>query len=93
MRYHIVHSKSFRKAFKRLDLSRGGDLASINMVFQSLQEQRSLSPIYKDHQLQGLFSGCRECHIKNDLLLIYRVNHELQVIVAIDIGSHSQLFG
>jgi mRNA interferase YafQ len=93
MQYHIVYSKSFRKSLKRLSYSGNFDPATLNAVLLSLKEGRVLASVHKDHQLQGLFSGCRECHLKNDLLFIYRANHALQVITAIDIGSHSELFG
>ena len=48
---------------------------------------------YQDHELNGEFIGYRECHIKSDLLLIYKIEKENLILVLVDIGSHSQLFG
>jgi mRNA interferase YafQ len=51
-----------------------------------------LLPIkFLDHPLKGRYIGTRECHLKPDLLLIYSKT-ELNELVLIRIGSHSQLF-
>ena len=45
----------------------------------------------KDHALKGNWKGARDCHLKPDLVLIYR-----KTAVAIElarIGSHSEVFG
>ncbi|WP_139182336.1 type II toxin-antitoxin system YafQ family toxin, partial [Vibrio cholerae] len=49
-----------------------------------------LEPKNVDHPLTGNWVGFRDCHIKPDLVLIYRVfNDQLQLA---RIGSHSDLF-
>ena len=45
---------------------------------------------FKDHPLKCELKEFRECHIKPDLLLIYRVRENF--LELIDIGSHSELF-
>lgn len=35
----------------------------------------------------------RECHIKDDLLLIYYKDKTVLVLVLVSIGTHHQLFG
>jgi len=40
--------------------------------------------------LQGKLKDFRECHIKNDLLLLYKIDNDSLILV--DIGSHNQLF-
>ncbi|MGI2027112.1 type II toxin-antitoxin system YafQ family toxin [Endozoicomonas acroporae] len=47
-------------------------------------------PVMKDHALVGDWLGFRDCHIKPDLLLIYRI-HDRKLQLA-RIGSHSDLF-
>jgi mRNA interferase YafQ len=46
----------------------------------------------RDHPLAGDWSDCRECHVRGDLLLVYRKpdNTRLQLV---RLGSHAQLFG
>lgn len=48
---------------------------------------------YKDHLLSGNYKGCRECHIRPDLLLIYRIHEEVLELALVEVGSHSDLFG
>lgn len=45
----------------------------------------------KDHSLVGEYTGCRECHLQPDWLLIYRqTDTELYLVRT---GTHSDLFG
>jgi len=54
-----------------------------------------LQPHQRDHDLTGDWHGYRKCHIKPDLLLIYRKidNDEGGILRLARLGSHSQLFG
>ena len=45
----------------------------------------------KDHNLTGEYTGCRECHIQPDWLLIYRQTETDLYLVRT--GTHSDLFG
>ena len=58
-----------------------------------LREDKKIPERYRDHALQGTLAGRRECHLRGDLLLIYRKFEEGKVILFDDIGSHSSLFG
>ena len=46
----------------------------------------------RDHALSGDWAGYRECHIKPDLLLIYR-KPDADTLRLARLGSHSELFG
>ena len=46
----------------------------------------------RDHALSGDWAGYRECHVKPDLLLIYRKVDQATLRLA-RLGSHSELFG
>ena len=46
----------------------------------------------RDHALSGDWSGYRECHVKPDLLLIYR-KPDADTLRLARLGSHSELFG
>ncbi|MCH9740981.1 MAG: type II toxin-antitoxin system YafQ family toxin [Epsilonproteobacteria bacterium] len=59
------------------------------MVYKLLNGEE-LETKYKDHQLKGNLKEFRECHVKPDLLLMYRINDD--VLELVDIGSHSELF-
>ena len=45
---------------------------------------------YKDHDLLGSYIDYRECHVKPDVLLIYKADEQLLYLYRI--GSHSELF-
>ena len=68
MTYTIELAKSFKK-FKKL-MSCKQELFS--EVSKQLASGESLDKKYNDYALQGKYSGFRECHLKPDLLLIYK---------------------
>lgn len=45
---------------------------------------------YLDHPLKGRYIGFRECHLKPDLLLVYKLDGNKIKLVALD--THSELF-
>ncbi len=53
---------------------------------------KSLPENNRDHALIGDWMGYRECHIKPDLLLIYR-KLDADTLRLARLGSHSELFG
>ncbi len=46
---------------------------------------------YQDHSLSGDFEGYRECHLKPDWLLIYKVVEDALVLSLTRTGTHSDL--
>ena len=93
MSYEIVHTKSFRRSLKKLAYSSTDELSAIEKVIDILILNGALPTQFRDHALKGDYAGCRECHIKSDLLLIYEIDNELKLITLVEIGSHSELFG
>jgi mRNA interferase YafQ len=69
------------------------ELSVIEKVIDILMLNGTLPAQYNDHALKGNYAGCRECHIKSDLLLIYEIDNQLKLITLVEIGSHSELFG
>ena len=61
-------------------------------IINKLLNDEILESKYKDHKLIGKYAGFRECHIKPDLLLIYKKENNALILVCIAIGSHSDLF-
>jgi mRNA interferase YafQ len=53
---------------------------------------QDLRHLYRDHALVGDWSGYRECHLKPDVLLIYR-KPDVETLRLARLGSHSDLFG
>lgn len=83
---NLERTNAFKRDFKKL-----GDLntAFIEVLYLLLND-KPLPIQYRDHELIGNWKGYRECHIKPDLLLIYRKDgKQLQLV---RLGSHSELF-
>lgn len=59
-----------------------------------LMNQIPLPAEYLDHQLENSrnFKGVRECHIKNDWLLVYRIHENELILELLYTGTHSDLF-
>ena len=89
MRYQLSRSNSFKRSFKKQKLSDEDEASYIDVLFKLLNDIE-LESKYKDHQLRGNLKEFKECHIKPDLLLIYRIIDD--VLVLSDIGSHSEIF-
>ncbi|EEF12609.1 addiction module toxin, RelE/StbE family [Campylobacter rectus RM3267] len=62
------------------------------MVFK-LANGETLEEKFCDRALKGRYSQFRECHIKPDLLLMYRINDDVLELYLMQVGSHSDLFG
>ena len=89
MKFGLARTKQFKKSFKKLHLKDNDEAVYIDVVSKLLNGM-PLDKKYKDHFLKGNPYQYKECHLKPDLLLIYRVyRDEVQLI---DIGTHSDLF-
>jgi mRNA interferase YafQ len=67
-------------------------ISELNIVLKVLLSQHNLTSKYCDHPLSGNWIGSRECHVKPDVLLIYRIDIADQLLFLERIGSHSELF-
>jgi len=90
----IERTNAFRRDYKRE--SRGHRRHELEAALISsialLAEDRPLPEKNRDHALGGEWRDHRECHLKPDLLLIYR-KPDAEVLQLIRLGSHSELFG
>lgn len=60
-------------------------------MINSLIMEQPLPESCKDHHLIGNWIGRRECHVRNDVLLIYKILQESQEIVFERVGTHSEV--
>ena len=90
-KYGIVLTSMFKKDLK-LAKKRGYDLSLLNKVVDTLAMGKPLAEKYKDHNLVGNFTGCRECHITPDWLLIYEILNSELILYLTRTGTHSDLF-
>ena len=87
--YEIFRTNSFKKDYKKLSLE---DKGKLKEVVTTLSKGDKLEEKYKDHKLIGNYLGCRECHIKPDLLLVYIINNNILELALTRVGKHSELF-
>lgn len=87
----IKYQTAFKKDYKRV-LKRGQDIRLLEKVIEILANRNDLPPQYKDHNLSGDYSGCRECHITSDWLLVYEINNDELILYLTRTGTHSDLF-
>ena len=63
----------------------------LQAVVDVLRVPDMLPPKNRDHSLTGNYTGCRECHIQPDWLLIYRqTDTELYLVST---GTHADFIG
>lgn len=83
------YTTKFKKDLKTVE-KRNLDMELLKAVIKKLCLEEILPEKNKDHNLSGEWSGCRECHISPDWLLIYQIGNG--IIVFERTGSHSDLF-
>ena len=88
MKRKISIAKSFKKDMAKQLLH----LASAEWaeVLNSLVHKIALPEKYRDHALIGNWKGFRDCHVKPDLVLIYKLHDD--EIELHHLKTHSELF-
>lgn len=87
----ICTTSRFEKDYKRAGKRPDWPLPELQRIVRALAVGEPLAPKYRDHKLSGDYGDCRECHIRPDWLLIYRVEGESLHLMRT--GSHADLFG
>lgn len=70
-------------------LKPGGEFQA---VVNTLRHDIPLPAKYRDHALHGEYEGSRDCHVRPDLVLVYKYEGE-DLLILERLGSHSELFG
>ena len=89
----IEWTNAFKRDYKKaLANPRHRDVAPLlEHVATELANDVILALKYRDHALSGDYTEHRECHLKPDLLLIYKKPDE-STRRFVRLGSHSELF-
>ena len=90
-KYKLVESSLFKKT-RKLAVKRGFNISQLQTAIILLAKGETLPPKYRDHQLKGRLSAFRECHIKGDWLLIYRIVEDKLILSLHSTGTHADLF-
>ena len=87
IKYHSTFKKDYKKIVKR-----GYDVKLLEDIIKKLAGGETLPERNRDHNLSGDYSGCRECHITPDWLLIYEIYNGELILYLTRTGTHSDLF-
>lgn len=88
----IEYTRQFKRDYKRE--SQGQHRNTLKTVLPQLladlTHDQLLAARYQDHLLTGEWKDFRDCHVRPDLILIYR-KHGNSVLQLVRLGSHSEL--
>ena len=88
----IERTGQFRRDFKRE--AKGAHRSTLNddvvAVVTALANDQQLPERHRDHALSGNWRDHRDCHIKPDLVLIYR-KPDADTLQLVRLGSHTEL--
>jgi mRNA interferase YafQ len=84
-------TSQFKKDIKKYQ-NKKDIIEDFKTLINILSNNEKLEQHCFDHLLQNNYKGYRECHIRPDVLLIYKVELSANEIKLIRFGSHSELF-
>ncbi len=90
--YGVVRLREYERSLRKVSQYRNFDIEELERVIGLLRNNIPLESRHKDHALKGKYFGIRECHIKNDLLLLYEKHENKLILYLVDIGTHASVF-
>jgi mRNA interferase YafQ len=88
----IERTTRFKRDYKRE--AKGAQRTTLEGPFAevvtALANDQALAEKYRDHALTGNWKDYRDCHIRPDLVMIYR-KQDNDVLQLVRLGSHSEL--
>jgi mRNA interferase YafQ len=89
----IRYTSQFKRDYKRQHSGQHRSILddALAEIVELLASDSPLSPKHRDHPLTGNWKDHRDCHIRPDLILIYR-KPDAGTLELVRIGSHSELF-
>ena len=87
----IEKTTQFKRDIKKLAKTGKYNLDELLEVIEKLAKDVALPEKFHDHLLSGSWKEYRDCHIRPDWILIYRLG--LKKLTLVRTGSHSELFG
>ena len=90
----IERTTQFKRDYKREKKGTHRNVFDHDNVFvevlKMLIEDHDLPDKHRDHSLSGNWADHRDCHVKPDLVLIYRKPDD-EILQLVRLGSHSEL--
>ena len=91
MKYTVRETAQFRRD-RRLCVRQGLAQEELDAVVLALAAGEELAPKFHDHALSDPWKGFRDCHIRPDWVLVYRIDGGALELVLTRTGTHSELF-
>ena len=88
----VKRAAQFRRDFKRVKRGAHGNHLDKTLL-EALEPLVADAPFptrYFDHPMKGRYADCRDCHLRPDLVLVYR-KRESDALELVRMGSHAQL--
>ncbi len=91
MKRKLQIARKFKTDAKKLSKT---EKEETRAVVLKLQNDEPLEEKYHDHDLHGNYEGYRECHIRPDLLLVYKKTDDgaVHILYLARISSHTNIF-
>lgn len=91
MIYELRITKSFKSDYKKLNRQ---EIEATDGIIKRLLADEALEAKYCDHALKGNYIGYRECHVRPDLLLVYKktIDGTMYILTCLRISSHTNIF-
>jgi len=88
----IERTGRFKRDYKRKAKGKHGATLDADFleVLSLLVNDQPLGERHRDHALTGEWKDFRDCHVKPDLVLIYR-KPDAETLQLVRLGSHSEL--
>ena len=85
----IKRKTSFKKEIKKIKDPKV--LSELKEIISTLIDGKPLDAKYKPHPLHGEYKSYMDCHVKHDVVLVYKIDGKYLWLYKI--GSHSDIFG
>lgn len=87
----VKQTSKFKRDIKREYKTYGQQITvELDFVINLLCLDIALPAKFKDHSLKGKYLGSRDCHLRNDLVLIYYREGD-NILWLERLGSHSEI--
>ena len=88
----VKYAHRFKRDYRREKAGRHGRSLDTSLmdVVNPLAADIALARKHFDHPLSGRWADHRDCHLKSDLVLIYR-KPDAETLELVRLGSHSEL--
>jgi mRNA interferase YafQ len=84
----FLSSREFKKSYRKLRRAEQERFKERIKIFGA----DPFDPMLRNHALVGKYEGCRSIAVGGDMRVVYRVTELGDVILLLDIGTHSKLY-